>query len=130
LWLIAAALGLAGLVLYFRRAVSASDSRVMLESIDSAGRALKREVPFDPKTNRAVLQRDAHSVAFELRDGRVRVWESSGDESGRVVLAIAGTPCLPGEVFMIADGQEICLGQEAFTVRLQIEVTSSEPKNA
>lgn len=65
----------------------------------------------------SLLQRGGRTLAFELKAGRILVSDPGGDDPPRLVLAVAGTPCLPGEVFVLEPGQEISIGAEAWRVQ-------------
>lgn len=91
--------------------------RLWLEGSDAGHRGSRLELRFTPPGKVALLQREGRSLAFELKGGRVLVSDRGGEGVAQLVLAVGGTPCLPGEVFIADPGREIRIGAQMW--RLQ-----------
>ena len=119
-WLIAALLVVMALAYLLRRRGARQRSRIVLEGKDSHGREVRHRLDFSARSKRIKLESDAGALEFALKEGHVVV-SDCGEEPGLVVLALDGTPCLPGESFVIRDGQHLQLGEDRFRVQLDIE---------
>ncbi len=63
------------------------------------------------------IEHSGVELEFVVGDGRMQI-SDVGDDKGPVALAVAGTPCLPGERVFAGDGVEIRVGEARFVLRL------------
>ena len=112
-------LGLLAMVLYVRRQKRKEGVYIVLEGQDSHGRRAQRKLRLGRESQQTSLEQGGGSVTFRLSDLGVVVSILESDPDDPVGLAIAGTPCLDGESFVINEGQQIQLGGESYSVRLE-----------
>jgi len=137
-------LGILAMFLYVRRQKKKEGQFIVLERHDEERRFTHR-FRLDPKTGgqsgrrtggqsgghagsqstaqemsyESRFERQGHSVIFSLNKQGLSVSQPEVESSDTLELSVAGTPCLPGEVFLIAIGQRIQLADETFTVNLE-----------
>lgn len=122
--LAALVVALGALALYLGRRGRKRGKGARLEGHDADGAPVLIPLKFDAQGQRTQVERAGVKLVFEKRDGRLLVFDG-GDEAGPLALAVAGTPCLPGEHIYVDDGEEILIAEERYTVRV-----SQEPKVA
>jgi hypothetical protein len=119
-WLALVLLGLAGVVLYVLGSNKNAGNRIMLEPTGTGGRSRRCEVRFGDGSGPVRLERGDHTLEFRLEGTRATMTHLEGEDSNLVALALDGTPCLPGEVFVLNEGQQLVLGEEQFLVRMEL----------
>lgn len=113
----AALLALAGLAVWIGVAARKRRPGLWLEGGNPDNPAARLPLRFGARGGMALLRRMSHSISFELSAGQILVSDRGGEESTRLALAVGGTPCLPGEVFIAEPGQEIRLGAERWVLK-------------
>jgi len=120
-WLVAVLIGLAGIVLYLRIGKRKKGRRILLQAQQSDGPSVSCEVSFPRQDKVSRLERAGLSVEFRIEGNRAFITQLGEVNSDALALAVGGTPCLPGEVFTLSDGEEIQLADERFVARLELD---------
>jgi hypothetical protein len=120
-WLAAVLIGLLGIVLYLHIRKNQGGRRILLEGKRAHGRTVNCEVRFPRGGEPARLERQDRTFLFMIDGNRALVTQPDEGIPEVLALAVAGTPCLPGEIFALVDGQEIQLGDELFVARLELD---------
>lgn len=116
--LIAGLLGLAALLVYVRLKARGRGARIAVEGVGGDGRAFRVRLALGGGRT-AVLRQDSMAIAIQFLDGELAVSDAAASPGQALMLTVGDTPCLPGEQFIVDEGEVLRYGKARLHIRLE-----------